>query len=352
MPVSLPCDRPSSPTVLDRLRALARLQGLDDLEIRLGEIAGWLGPDLEILEADLAEVGRGHGLADRASRHLLDLEGKKLRPLLLLLAARAGRPDRAAARSLAVAVELVHSATLLHDDVVDLGDRRRGRPTARLVYGNAASIFAGDLLLVEAMRRIRAAGFADLLDAALEVIDDMIRAESIQLELRGSLATPAHRYLEVIEGKTASLFGWAARAGARAGGLDEASCERLAAFGVGVGVGFQIRDDILDFVGEGSGKDLLADLREGKSTYPLIWALERAPDLGRWLHGRLAAGDSLDPSDRRRVARALEETGAIEASRRLAAERTRAALTCLSNLDPAARGPLEAVALAALDRDL
>jgi octaprenyl-diphosphate synthase len=343
---------PPSPGVLDRLRTLVRREGLGQLDLRLAEMTAWLGDDLGELRGQLAEVGNGTALAERASRHLLDLEGKYLRPLCVLIAARAGEPDRDVAIALASSVELVHSATLLHDDVVDLGERRRGRDAARVVYGNAASIFAGDLLLVEALRRIRRSGLIDLLDAMLAVIDEMIRAESIQLEHRGRLHTSAARYLEVVEGKTAALFGWACRAGGRAGGLDAAHCDRLADFGAALGVAFQIRDDMLDFTGAETGKDLLADLREGKSTYPLIWALERKPALAARLAESLAAGGGLDSATVAEVRAALETTGALEASRHLARAHTDRALAAVSTLDRGRRAPLEALALAALHRDL
>src|SRR5439155_11378446 len=125
------------------------------------------------------------------------LRGKHLRPLCVALASRLGAGFTAPARSLAVAVELVHSATLLHDDVVDVADRRRGEPSARIVYGNAASIFAGDWLLVAALRRIAATGIDGLLERMLAVIDDMIAAESLQLERRGRLAGDRDDYFRI-----------------------------------------------------------------------------------------------------------------------------------------------------------
>src|SRR5262249_22155884 len=148
-------------------------------------------------------------------------------PLCVALAARAGNGFGAAARQLAVAVELVHTATLLHDDVVDVGDTRRGAPAARVVYGNAASIFAGDWLLVEALRRVRAAAVPDALDRLLDIIEEMIMAESTQLDRRGVMVADRAAYFRVVEGKTASLFRWALWAGGRAGGLDERACRAL-----------------------------------------------------------------------------------------------------------------------------
>src|SRR5258705_9905143 len=177
---------PSDP-VLDRLAHVSGARGARDLADRLASLNRWVRGDLVEFAAELASIPRGARVVHAAAHHLLDLRGKHLRPLCVALASRFGTGFTESARGLAVAVELVHSATLLHDDVVDLAERRRGEPTACVVYGNAASIFAGDWLLVAALRRIAAAGFDGLLDKMLSVIDEMIVAESVQLERRGKL---------------------------------------------------------------------------------------------------------------------------------------------------------------------
>ncbi|HEV7555498.1 MAG TPA: polyprenyl synthetase family protein, partial [Kofleriaceae bacterium] len=145
--------------VLDRLARVSEARGALALGDRLAILDRWVRADLVELEAELSAIPRGQRVVHAAAHHLLDCRGKHLRPLCVALASRFGDGFTPPARGLAVAVELVHSATLLHDDVVDIADRRRGEPAARVVYGNAASIFAGDWLLVTALRRIAAAGF-------------------------------------------------------------------------------------------------------------------------------------------------------------------------------------------------
>ena len=274
--VASPSGPSRSPSLLARLGSVVGTRALD-LADRLRDLESWIARDLGQVEEELAQVIRGDSLVERSALHLLDLGGKHVRPLCVALATRAGSGFSAAARQLAVAVEMVHSATLLHDDVVDLGETRRGSPTARLVYGNAASIFAGDWLLVEALRRIRTAAVPGLLDEMLAVIEEMILAESVQLESRGQINTSLTDYFRVVEGKTASLFRWAMLAGGRAGGLAPDACRALERFGHHLGVAFQAVDDLLDVDGDAAltGKALFADLREGKMTYPLIIALER-----------------------------------------------------------------------------
>lgn len=344
-----------SGAVLDRLSDISRARGAPSLADRLASLERWVRDDLAQFEADLAQVPRGARLIHAAAHHLLDLGGKHLRPLCVALASKLGEGFTPQARGLAVAVELVHSATLLHDDVVDLAERRRGQPAACVVYGNAASIFAGDWLLVAALRRIAAAGVEGLLDKMLVVIDEMIVAESVQLERRGKLTGAREDYFAIIEGKTAALFRWAMIAGARAAGLPPAAEAALERFGLHLGVAFQAVDDELDYR-EGTGKDPLADLREGKVTFPLVVALEREPALTGQLEALLAeeAAEGGAPVSRERlvaIAAQIRGTGALAATRSLAEDHVRRALAVLEEL-PAGPGrdALSTVALASLER--
>src|SRR5258706_11907853 len=243
----------SSAPVLDRLAGISDRRGARALGERLADLGRWVRNDLIDFEADLALVPRGARVVQAAAHHLLDLRGKHLRPLCVALASRFGDGFTPRTRGLAVAVELVHTATLLHDDVVDLAERRRGEPAACVVYGNAASIFAGDWLLVAALRRIAAAGVDGVLDRMLAVIDEMIVAESIQLERRGNVTGTREDYFAIVEGKTAALFRWAMIAGARVAGLEPAAEAALERFGLHLGIAFQAVDDELDFA-DGTGK--------------------------------------------------------------------------------------------------
>jgi octaprenyl-diphosphate synthase len=338
-----------STAVLDRLSNVSTSRGAPSLGDRLASLDRWVRADLVDFEAELAAIPRGARVVHQAAHHLLDLSGKHLRPLCVALASRFGDGFTPRARGLAVAVELVHSATLLHDDVVDVADKRRGQPSARVVYGNAAAIFAGDWLLVAALRRIAASGVDGLLDRMLAVIEEMIVAESVQLERRGKIADARADYFAIVEGKTAALFRWAMIAGARAAGLPAASEAALERFGLHLGVAFQAVDDELDFA-EGTGKDTLADLREGKITFPLVIALEREPALRGRLEVLLAA-DAPSTDELAAVAAVVRETGALVATRQLAEEHVQRALTVLEELPVGpARDALVTVALASLER--
>ncbi len=335
--------------VLDRLSHVSAVRGAPSLAERLASLDRWVRADLTDFERELDVIPRGGKMIHQAAHHLLDLRGKHLRPLCVALTSRFGEGFTERARSLAVAVELVHSATLLHDDVVDLAERRRGQPTASVVYGNAASIFAGDWLLIAALRRIRQSGVEGVLDRMLGVIDEMISAESVQLERRGKITGAREDYFAIVEGKTAALFRWAMIAGARAAELP-ASCEAaLERYGLHLGVAFQAVDDELDFR-EGTGKDALADLREGKITFPLVIALERDPSLSGRMEALLAR-DVVATDELVAIATAVRNTGALTATRTLAEEHVQRALDVLEELPAVpARDALVTVALASLER--
>ncbi len=340
--------------LLHRLGGVASARGLPDLAGRLDELHAWMRRDLAGFEAELRALPPGERIVQRAARHLLDLGGKHLRPMCVALASRVGQGFGDDARSMAVAVELVHTATLLHDDVVDLGDSRRGAPAARCLWGNAASVFAGDWLLVQALRRIRASRVPGALDRMLAVIDEMILAESLQLERRGRPGAGLDDYFRVVEGKTASLFRWALWAGGRAGRVDDDGCAALESFGLHLGVAFQMIDDLLDLTGDPrvTGKELLADLREGKMTCPLALAAERDPGMAAALAEALAGDGPLPPAVVERIRLAVDGTGALADARAMAAERIARAVDSLQPLaDGPARAALVTVAEATAHRE-
>ena len=343
--------------VLGRLADVSEDHGLEGMANRLRDLRALTASDFVEVERALASMPSGPSRVRQAGAHLLQLGGKRLRPLCVALSARCGSGYSEAARELAIAVELVHAATLLHDDVVDLGERRRGEATARLVYGNTISIFAGDWLLIEALRRVQRTRVPGTLERLFDVIDEMIEAESLQLEHRGRLEMDRAVYFRVVEGKTAALFRWAMFAGGRAGGLDADHCNALETYGLHLGVAFQAVDDLLDLSGEeqATGKSLLADLSEGKMTYPLLAGLERDPGLRPTVQEIVRLTASGQPAPRALLAEvlgSLTRSGSLDDCRALARRRAALAVEAITTLPPsAARQALEAVAQSSVDRD-
>ena len=237
-------------------------------------------------------------------------------------------------------------------DVVPREDPEGGR----YAPSRPASIFGGDWLLIEALKRVRRAGVPGTLDPLLDTIEEMILAESVQLENRGRIDAGEEAYLQVAEGKTAALFRWALAAGGRAGGLGDDECQALSEYGLHLGVAFQVIDDLLDLTGDSArtGKELFSDLQEGKMTYPLIIALDREPELRPALVEILDRETPQPPPAAlcERVIQTLHATGAVDDSRAFARHRALMAVEVLSLLpDGRARQALATVAEATVQRN-
>lgn len=347
--------RAATEDVLSVLSEVSACHQAESLSSTLADLRVWMGSDLAEVEAGLSAIDQGRTPVHKSAHHLLRLEGKRLRPLCVALASRIGSGFGRTARELAIAVELVHNATLLHDDVIDLGDRRRGADTARVIYGNAASIYAGDWLLIDALRRIQAASIPGLLEMSLSVLNEILEAEAVQLANRGNVRGSVADYFRVVEGKTASLFRWALFAGGRAGGVPIELCAALERYGRNLGVAFQIIDDVLDLAGDPAvvGKSLFADLHEGKMTYPLLLAVGREPSLAEQIEAACADGASFpDTGLERRIASLVWESGVLEQCLALARRHSDEAVATLAKLPQSrARAALEQVAVALIQRE-
>jgi octaprenyl-diphosphate synthase len=271
-----------------------------------------------------------------AARHLVSAGGKRIRPMVTLLACGACGGEMRAAVPYAVAAELTHSATLLHDDVIDDGPVRRGQPASRVIWGNAVSVLSGDWLLTRALEIVTAEpGHRAALGPLLATMRRLVEGEVLQLSLRGSFAASEKDYLDVVIGKTASLFGWAAAAGAWAAGVDGRVPAALVEFGEGIGIAFQLVDDALDYAADPGllGKRLGTDLLEGKATatLPLIRACEAEPRLRDRLRA-LVDGAADGEAVAAEVIEVVKRVGGVEAARALAREHTRKAMAALDEV--------------------
>ena len=214
------------------------------------------------------------------ARYLIESGGKRLRPMLTVAAASLFGKGTGSAINFAAAVEFMHNATLLHDDVVDESDMRRGKPAARMVWGNKASILVGDFLLGQAFMMMVETGDIAALGVLSAASAAMAEGEVFQLAKTGDLTTTPQDYAEVIRAKTAVLFQAACEVGAMSGGADAQGRKALARYGLELGTAFQLVDDVLDYRGETDtlGKNSGDDLREGKMTLPVILALADASE--------------------------------------------------------------------------
>jgi octaprenyl-diphosphate synthase len=240
--------------------------------------------------------------------------GKRLRPALLLLCARLFGQPNPCARRLAAVVEMIHTATLVHDDVIDLARKRRGRPSTNVIWGNHMAVLAGDWLYMQAFQvALRERNF-HLLDVLITLTQTMVEGELLQLERLHKIQISEADYMELVDRKTASLFSACARLGAVAAGADEAAESRLADFAWNLGMAFQLVDDILDFTSTEKilGKPSGNDLREGKVTLPLIYALENATPDDRQTVETILADGSYENVPFMQVLKMLERQKAIQ----------------------------------------
>lgn len=277
-------------------------------------------------------------LINQVAEYIIGAGGKRLRPMLLLLAAgalrgRTGRDPGAKAHQLAAVVEFIHTSTLLHDDVVDESDLRRGRKTANAVWGNAASVLVGDFLYSRSFQMMVELDSMAVMRILADTTNQIAEGEVLQLLHVRNPDTDEATYLRVIERKTAVLFAAATRLGALLAGADAATQQQLHDYGLNLGYAFQIADDVLDYASDAAtmGKNLGDDLAEGKATLPLIHAIAHADAATA---GRLrAAIEHGDTGAMPEVLAAILATGGLDYSRQRAGAYAEAAERSLDGLD-------------------
>ena len=277
------------------------------------------------LEEDLAAVGaliRERMQSEAAPRipavtaHLIEAGGKRLRPMLVLAAARVLGYDGPFHVHLATVVEFIHTATLLHDDVVDDSKQRRGRPTANLLWDNMSSVLVGDYLFARSFQLMVETGSIRVLGILADASATISEGEVLQLVAARDLGTTEETYLKVIRGKTAALFAAACEAGAVVAGASPEEEAALREYGDALGIAFQIVDDLLDSEGtEAIGKNRGDDLREGKPTLPVIRALARASDEEREFWRRVVGRGQVEEGDVERARDLMERHGALASTR-------------------------------------
>ena len=244
----------------------------------LGDLHDFFDEELQQVELAISEHMRSAAaLIPEISDHLIGAGGKRLRPLLTLSAARLANYQGHDHITMAAAVEYMHTATLLHDDVVDDSDMRRGQPTARNLWGNSASVLVGDFLLGQAFRMMVAAGSLAALDILSSAAAVIAEGEVMQLAAMNNVQISEDSYLDIIDAKTAALFAAAAQVGGVIAGAQGAEQKALTAYGRNLGIAFQLVDDALDYgsVNCVLGKNIGEDFAEGKVTLPVILAYHR-----------------------------------------------------------------------------
>jgi octaprenyl-diphosphate synthase len=297
--------------------------GLDEIAQKPHDrLADWLAEDMAAVNATIRmRMASEHApRIPEVTAHLVEAGGKRLRPMLTLAAARlcGYRGDHHV--RLAATVEFIHTATLLHDDVVDESQRRRGRPTANLLWDNKSSVLVGDYLFARSFQLMTETGSLRVMRILSDASATIAEGEVLQLTAAQNLATDEATYLRVIRGKTAALFAAAAEVGGVIAGAPDAQVEALHVYGDALGIAFQMVDDLLDYGGSAEviGKNTGDDFRERKLTLPVIRAVARADEAERAFWRRvIERGDQRD-GDLAEARRLLVRHGTLEAPRAVA----------------------------------
>jgi len=284
-----------------------------NVPVALEKINALIGPDMKSVDAVIRQ--RLHSdvvLVRQVAEYIISSGGKRLRPVLVLLAAGAMGYKGVNHHELAAVVEFIHTATLLHDDVVDESELRRGRETANNLFGNAASVLVGDFLYSRAFQMMVSVGNMRIMQVLADATNIIAEGEVLQLMNCHDADVDEERYLQVIRYKTAKLFQAAARLGAILGGATPEVEEGLAAYGMHLGTAFQLVDDVLDYSADEveTGKHLGDDLAEGKPTLPLIYVMQNgSPEQAACVRRAIEEGGRDDfPA----VLEAIRATGALE----------------------------------------
>ncbi|MEM0922670.1 MAG: polyprenyl synthetase family protein [Pseudomonadota bacterium] len=278
------------------------------------------------------------------SAHLIEAGGKRLRPILTLASARMCGYQGGDHVKLAAVVEFIHTATLLHDDVVDESEKRRGKATANILFDNLSSVLVGDYLFARAFQLMVETGSIRVLGILSNAAAVIAEGEVLQLSTAHDLSTDLARYEQVIRGKTAALFSAATEVGGVIAGEAEDEVSALRDFGDGLGMAFQLADDLLDYGGSSSalGKNTGDDFREGKVTLPIIVAIQRGDSEARAFWQRTIGKGDLREGDFEHAMDLLRQTGALEETRATAQAHGQRAISALERFP---EGPMRTALL-------
>ncbi|KAF1713022.1 polyprenyl synthetase family protein [Pseudoxanthomonas sacheonensis] len=302
--------------------------------LALPQIQTLASPDMGAVDALIrARLASDVVLINQIADHIVSAGGKRLRPMLVVLAGRACGAMSPDHHQLAAIIEFIHTSTLLHDDVVDESDLRRGRSTANALWGNAPSVLVGDFLYSRSFQLMVELDRMEVMRILADTTNRIAEGEVLQLLHVHNPDTDEAAYLRVIERKTAVLFAAGTQLGALASGADAIVQQKLYDYGMNLGYAFQIADDVLDYTADAAdlGKNLGDDLAEGKATLPLIHAIAHSDEATRTRLRAIVENGNGDAMPE--VLKAIHATGGLEYSQRRAAEYARAAEGALDGLD-------------------
>ncbi|RKQ37662.1 heptaprenyl diphosphate synthase component II [Oceanobacillus halophilus] len=302
--------------------------------MKLPKTYGYLKKDLDFIEAALHQtIQAEHPVLRSASTELLDAGGKRIRPVFVLLAARLGDFDLEKVKKVAVSLELIHMATLVHDDVIDEAELRRGKPTTMKLYGNRVAMYTGDYILARALEEITTLKDSDVHHILAKTIVEVCVGEIEQFKDKFNWDQNLRSYLRRIKRKTALLIATSCQLGAVAAGLTKAEAKKLYKYGYYIGMSYQIIDDILDFTSSAKelGKPAGNDLLQGNITLPVLYAIQNQ-SFRTHLEKLFKHPESVSGIEMNKIINTLQDTGSIEMSYSLSNQYLQKALRTLDEL--------------------
>ena len=321
--------------------------------VTLEQLYALIGPDMKAVDAVIRD--RLHSdvvLVRQVAEYIINSGGKRMRPALVLLAAGSLGYQGTRHHELAAVVEFIHTATLLHDDVVDESSMRRGRQTANALFGNAASVLVGDFLYSRSFQMMVSLDNMRVMRILSDATNVIAEGEVLQLLNMHDPDVTHESYLKVIRSKTAKLFEAAAELGALVGGAGDDEIAAAGEYGRSLGTAFQLIDDVLDYAGDAAeiGKNLGDDLREGKPTLPLIWLMENGtPEQRQLVRSCIEHGDE---EQFEAVLAAVTSSGALDYTRQQAEQAARRAAEAISGLPESVyKASLQQLCSFAVDRN-
>jgi octaprenyl-diphosphate synthase len=301
------------------------------------EIYQLIAPELLLVEDELRGYTRSEiGTISEISEYLLNAGGKRIRPALLLLTAKMLGDVSPMAIRLATVVEFIHNATLVHDDIIDAADTRRGRPSANSHWGNSMTVLAGDWLYMQSFAVALAEKNFEVLNTLIDITQKMVEGELLQLTLLGKSAITEQQLLDIVERKTAYLFSGCTKLPAIAAGMNHGSAERLAEAGKCLGMAFQLVDDLLDLTSTADvlGKPVASDLKEGKMTLPVFFALSRGNPEDTKKVQQVLDEREFRSVDRAEILRLVQQSNGLDRTRTLATNYATRAIQLLGEFPP------------------
>lgn len=295
------------------------------------------GNDLvNIEEAVRINLNPHFDLVSDIAGYILFAGGKRLRPLLMILSARICGNAKKASASIASMFEYLHTASLLHDDLIDDASIRRGKPVAHSIWGNSAAVLTGDFLLARSLSIATKPGIPKVIEVVAEITEFMSQGEIFQLMNKQRLDLSEKEYMEIIKCKTAVLFRGACRTGALVAGASRDKEDALSSYGMNLGIAFQMADDLLDYTADSNllGKEAGADIREGKLTLPLIYALKQADSKDRQFIEKIINNKDCNLSDFTKLQELLKKYKSISYTKKIADDYVRKAKSSLDIFEP------------------